>query len=89
MDATHSLNNGDEWLGICWVLDSRIFRNESLHVYTNTFFDDEMELTYYEIVVSQMGHNYSPGIKIKKDHRGFITGEGYIYWEFRAQFLFN
>ena len=82
LDVTHALSNENEWLGICWVIDSRIFRNEFFNVYTNTFFDDEMEITYYEIAVSQMGQNYSPGIKIKKDKRGFIIGEGYICWEF-------
>ncbi len=82
LDVTHALNIEDEWLGICWVIDTRIFKTEFINVYTNTFFNSEMEITYYEIVVSQMGQNYSPGIKIKKDHRGFITGEGYICWEF-------
>ncbi len=82
LDVTHALYNENEWLGICWVIDSRIFKNEVLNLYTNTFFNDDMEITYYEIIISQMGQGYSPGIKIKKDHRGFITGEGYIYWEF-------
>ncbi len=82
LDVTHALNNENEWLGICWVINNRIFKNEFINVYTNTFFNNEMEITYYEIAVSQMGHNYSPGIKIKKDNRGFITGEGYICWEF-------
>ncbi|MCK5051678.1 MAG: heparinase II/III family protein [Candidatus Cloacimonetes bacterium] len=82
LDVNHALFNKDEWLGICWVIDSRIFENELLNLYTNTFFNDDMEITYYEIIVSQMGQSYSPGIKIKKDHRGFITGEGYICWEF-------
>ena len=41
-----------------------------------------MELNHYEIQINQEGGNYSPGIKIKKDHRGFLSGEGYICWEF-------
>ncbi len=82
LDVTHALNNENEWLGICWVINNRIFKNEFINVYTNTFFNNEMEITYYEIAVNQMGHNYSPGIKIKKDNRGFVTGEGYICWEF-------
>ncbi len=82
LDVTHALNNNEEWLGICWVIDSRIFKNEFFNVYTNVFFDNEMELIFYEIQISQFGTNYSPGIKIKKDHRGFLTGEGYICWEF-------
>ncbi len=82
LDVTHALFNEDEWLGICWVIDTRILKNELLNLYTNTFFNSDMEITYYEIIVSQMGQSYSPGIKIKKDHRGFITGEGYVCWEF-------
>jgi hypothetical protein len=82
LDVTHALYKKDEWLGICWVIDSRILRNESLNIYTNSFFNDDMQFTFCEIIVSQIGQNYSPGIKIKKDHRGFVTGEGYICWEF-------
>jgi len=82
LDFTHSLNNADEWLGICWILDSNIFKNESVNIYTNTYLNDEKKITNYEVQISQRGHNYSPGIKIKKDQRGFLTGEGYICWEF-------
>jgi hypothetical protein len=78
----HTLNNEKEWLGICWVMDSRIFKNELLNIYTATFFDDQMDVSFYEIQISQIGKNYSPGIKIKKDNRGFVTGEGYVSWEF-------
>jgi hypothetical protein len=41
-----------------------------------------MDVSFYEIQISQIGKNYSPGIKIKKDNRGFVTGEGYVSWEF-------
>ena len=82
LDVMHTLNNEKEWLGICWVMDSRIFKNELLNIYTATFFDDQMDVSFYEIQISQIGKNYSPGIKIKKDNRGFVTGEGYVSWEF-------
>jgi len=82
IDFTHSLENEDEWLGICWILDSQIFKTESVNIYTNTYLNDEKKITYYEVQISQRGRNYSPGIKIKKDQRGFLTGEGYICWEF-------
>ena len=82
LDLTHDLFDEDEWLGICWVINSKLFKNEFINVYTNTFFNDEMDFTYYEIIISQIGQNYSPGIKIKKDTRGFVTGEGYVSWEF-------
>ena len=82
IDFTHSLDRVNEWLGICWILDCNIFKNESVNIYTNTYLNDEKKITYYEVQISQRGHNYSPGIKIKKDQRGFLTGEGYICWEF-------